>query len=159
MEALRRFSHVGLAASGLLLFGTAGGLAHGPVTLTDGQLDHVTAGAGFVFAIADAGATGAFTLLEAGTTSFGIQEPSPYPNNPGLAPSGGASDGTAIAVGTNGAVPNAPGVPSSTASVQTGGSATGNMVINHTFNQTITGVGGVSAQVGWTFVWGAWVGL
>jgi len=33
------------------------------------------------------------------------------------------------------------------------------MVVNHTFNYTAQGVGGVQAQVGWTFVYGAWIGL
>jgi hypothetical protein len=43
--------------------------------------------------------------------------------------------------------------------VITGGSANGNLVINSTINQTVHGAGGVTFQAGWTFVYGAWVGL
>jgi hypothetical protein len=70
----------------------------------------------------------------------------------------GVSVGTASAMGSNLAFPGQ-GPPSSATSVTTGGSADGNLVLGWTFNRTVTGAGGVTAQVGWTIVYGAWVGL
>jgi len=157
MKAIVRISVASLATAACLLCSSAGAIARNAGPLTDRQLDGVTAG-GFVFSTADAAATGAFNLTQTGGVSIGIQEISPYPDNPGLGANGGAAEGTAVAVGSNVTVPNQPPPTQSTA-VQTGGGTTGNMVVNHTFNYTAQGVGGVQAQVGWTFVYGAWIGL
>jgi hypothetical protein len=157
MEALMRISVAGLAAASVFLYGTAGALAHGPVALTNAQLDRVTAGA-FVAGVADAASAGVFALSTTTGNSFVVQDASPYPGNPGLGPTSGVVEGTALAVGTNLGVQGEP-APSSNTAVITGGSATGNLVINSTINQTVHGAGGVTFQAGWTFVYGAWVGL
>jgi hypothetical protein len=157
MKAQGRMMIAGLAFAGLALGGAAGARA-APNTLTDVQLDHVTAGAAAVMSSVDAAAMGALAL--AGTTSGSVvvPEPSPYPGNPGLGPAGGATDGTATAVGSNVGLSGEP-PPSSTTNVQTAGVANGNQVINSTVNQTVQGAGGVTFQAGWTFVYGAWIGL
>jgi hypothetical protein len=148
----------GLASAGLVLCGSTSALANGPATLTDGQLDRVTAGGAYVGSSSDAAAAGVLTLTATSGNSIVTPEPSPYPGQPGLAPAGGAADGTALAVGTNLSRQGEPPSFSGT-SVATGGSANGNQVVNSTINQTVQGAGGVTFQVGWTFVYGAWVGL
>ena len=80
------------------------------------------------------------------------------PQQPAFTNDAGASDGTAVSVGSNLSQQNAPPASSGT-SVTTAGAAQGNLVINHTFNYTTHGVGGVTFQTGWTFVYGGWVGL
>jgi hypothetical protein len=157
MEALTRISFISLAAADLLLWGTAGALAHSPVVLTNAQLDRVTAGA-FVAGASDAQSAGVFALSTTTGSSFVVQDASPYPGNPGLGPTSGVVEGTALAVGTNLGLQGEPS-PSSNTAVITGGSAQGNLVINSTINQTVHGAGGVTFQAGWTFVYGAWVGL
>ena len=157
MGSVKRISVSGFVSAGLLLCGTVGALANGPATLTDRQLDRVTAGA-IVGGSSDAQAAGVFTLTGTTSNSFLTQDASPYPGQPGLGPIGGVSEGTALSVGTNLGVQGAPPA-SGTTSVVTGGNADGNLAFNFTVNQTVHGAGGVTFQAGWTFVYGSWVGL
>lgn len=158
MQRISRALTSGLASFGFLLCGPLGAQAARPLTLTDAQLDGVTAGAATVVGSADAAAAGALAITATTGTSVVVPEASPYPNNPGLGATGGLSDATALAVGTNvTAVGDPP--PATATSVTTGGVATGNQVFTSTVNRTVTGAGGVTFQAGWTFVYGAWVGL
>jgi hypothetical protein len=159
MEAMRT-SIFGLAAAGALLCGAVSALAGGPLVLTNRQLDSVTAGGAIVTATTDAQATGPFSLANT-TSNSAVTSSSPYKSQPGLTNTAGAADGTAVAVGTgqnflgqSGSPP-----PSSGTSVTTVGAAEGNLVVNSTFNRTVQGAGGVTFQAGWTFVYGAWVGI
>jgi len=141
-----------------ILGAPASALAAGPTALSDAQLDRVTAGAAIVSQSSDAAALGALALATTTGASLVVPEPSPYPGQPNLGPTGGAADGTALAVGTNLGLSGEP-PPATSTSVQTQGAATGNQVITSTFNHTVQGAGGVTFQAGWTFVYGAWVGL
>ena len=131
--------------------------AGNPVELTNDQLDRVVAGGANVTSIADAQATGVFALSRTTGNALVLTGDSPIPQQPAFATNAGAAEGTAVAVGTNLGVGGA--APSSGTSVTTAGAAQGNMVINSTFNHTTQGAGGVTFQAGWTFVYGAWVGL
>ena len=146
-----------IAAFGVFASASTGAVAGNVAVLTDQQLDRVSAGAS-TGAVTDAQATGALVLTSTTANSLVVSEPSPFAGNPDLGPSGAVSDGTATAVGTNVGLPNEP-PPSRSTSVQTGGTASGNQVISSTINQTVNGAGGVTFQAGWTFVYGAWVGL
>jgi hypothetical protein len=128
-----------------------------PVELTNAQLDHITAGSATVAGSVNAQATGLLALTTTSTNSYAVGGASPYPGQPGFTTSAGLVDGTAVAVGTNLGQGGAPA--SSTTSVNTAGAATGNQVLTSTVNVTVHGVGGVTAQGGWTFVYGAWTGL
>ncbi len=141
----------GLAAPSVTWAGT-------PVELSNSQLDHITAGGAIVISSADAAATGVLTLTGTNVNSIVAGGQSAYPQQPAFTNDAGASDGTAVSVGSNLSQQNAPPASSGTA-VNTAGAANGNLVINHTFNHTTHGVGGVTFQAGWTFVYGAWVGL
>ena len=132
--------------------------AGNPVELTNDQLDRVVAGGATVTSIADSQATGVFTLSRTTGNALVVAGDSPIPQQPAFATNAGAAEGTAVAVGTNLGVSGA-AAPSSGTSVTTAGTAQGNMVINSTFNHTTQGAGGVTFQAGWTFVYGAWVGL
>ena len=131
--------------------------AGNPVELTNDQLDRVVAGGATVISAADSQATGVFTLSRTTGNALVVAGDSPIPQQPAFATNAGAAEGTAVAVGTNLGVGGA--APSSGTSVTTAGAAQGNMVINSTFNHTTQGAGGVTFQAGWTFVYGAWVGL
>jgi hypothetical protein len=157
MKAYGQMMIAGLTSATLALCAAARASA-APAPLTDGQLDGVTAGAAAVISSTDASSAGALAL--AGTTSNSVvaQEPSPYAGNPALGPAGAATDGTAVAVGSNLGLKGEPPTSSMT-NVQTAGTATGNQVISTTVNQTVQGAGGVTFQAGWTFVYGAWIGL
>jgi hypothetical protein len=128
------------------------------MVLTNGQLDRITAGAATVASSTDAQAAGVVALLNTTSNSVVAGGVSPFRGQPGLTNTAGAADGTAVAVGSNLSLQGEP-PPSSTTSVMTAGAAEGNLVTNSTFNYTVHGAGGVSAQVGWTFVSGSWVGL
>jgi hypothetical protein len=159
MTSLKQGFVKGVAAAGMIFAGTAGAAAHSPTALSDKQLDGVTAGgAVIVLSSADAAAIGALALAATVGSTFAGQQASPYPGQPELGPASGVAEGTALAVGTNLGMSGQP--PASTATgVTTAGSANGNLVINSTINRTFTGAGGVTFQAGWTFVYGAWVGL
>ena len=131
--------------------------AGNPVELTNDQLDRVVAGGATVTSVANSQATGVFTLSRTTGNALAVAGDSPIPQQPAFATNAGAVEGTAVAVGTNLGVGGA--APSSGTSVTTAGAAQGNMVINSTFNHTTQGAGGVTFQAGWTFVYGAWVGL
>jgi len=158
MGSVKRVLASNAAALGFLLSASAAAVAGNAAVLTDRELDRVTAGGAIVAAVTDAQAAGALALTSTTANSVVVPESSPYPGNPGLGPTGGAADGTATAVGTNLGLRNEP-PPSSSTSVQTGGVANGNQLMSSTINQTVTGAGGVTFQAGWTFVYGAWVGL
>ena len=159
MESLPRISVLSFAAMGVLLSGTAGALAHSPIALTDRQLDRVSAGAvSIVGSTSDAASTGVLGITQTSGNSLIVGEPSIYKDQPGLAAGAGLAEGVAVALGTNLGVKGAP-PPSAATSVQTGGAATGNLVINTGINYSVQGAGGVQFQAGWTFVYGAWVGL
>ena len=128
-----------------------------PVELSASQLDQVTAGGANVGGSSTASASGVFTLTQTTGNSIVVGGTSPY-QQPGFSSTAGASDATATAVGTNLGAQNAP-PPSSSTSVTTGGTAQGNLVITSTVNHTTNGVGGVTFQAGWTFVYGTWFGL
>lgn len=153
MKIQNRILIAGVASAGLTLLGTTAGIAH-PVTLADGQLDGVTAGAVTVVSITDAAATGSFSL--AGTTSntFGVRQAGA--SQPGLGVNAGVAEGTAVSVGTNLGFGKAP--TSTATSVQTAGTADGNVRLTQGTNYTVQGAGGVTFQAGWTFVYGAWIG-
>jgi hypothetical protein len=157
MNTVRK-SALGVAAASTLLCSAVSARADGPMILTGGQLDRVTAGAATVTSSTDAQAVGALSL--AATTSNSVVNPgtSQFTGQPGFASSIGAADGTALAVGTNVTVPGAP-PPSSSTSVTTAGTAAGNVVIISTTNHTVQGAGGVTFQAGWTVAFGAFVGL
>ena len=124
----------------------------------DGQMDRVTAGGANVASSSDAQAAGRFALTGTTGNSVVAPEPSPYPGQPGLGPTGGAADGTALAVGTNLGAQGLPPVSAST-DVVTAGEAQGNQMLGANFNHAVLGAGGVAFQVGWTFIYGAWIGL
>ncbi len=148
----------GLATAGTLLCSAFSAHAGGPMALTSRQLDRVTAGAATVFSSVDAQATGALALVQGTGTSL-VTPGTPVNGQPDLERSTiGVADGVAVAQGTNGVLLNNP-PPSSSTSVTTGGTANGNLVFTSTFNHTVTGAGGVTAQVGWTVVFGTTIGF
>lgn len=128
-----------------------------PFALEPAQLDRITAGGASVGSSSTATAAGIFTLTQTSGNSLVVGGASPY-QQPGFSSTAGATDGTALAVGTNLGAQGAP-PPASATSVVTGGTAQGNMVISSTMNHTTQGVGGVTFQAGWTFVYGTWFGL
>lgn len=153
-----RSTALGLAAAGTLLCSALSARADGPMVLTSRQLDRVTAGGVTVFSSADAQAIGALALVQ-GTGTSVVSPGTQIKGQPGFAQSSiGVADGVAVAVGTNGVLLGNP-PPSSSTSVTTGGTATGNLVITSTMNQTVHGAGGVTAQVGWTVAFGSVVGF
>src|SRR5487761_1863213 len=64
-----RTSSLTLAAAGVLLCASSTAHAGGAVALTDGQLDHVTAGSAIVSSSAIAQATGLITIATTGSNS------------------------------------------------------------------------------------------
>jgi hypothetical protein len=118
----------------------------------------VTAGAISVLSSTDAAATGALTLVQSSGTSVAFPG-TPVPGQPGLERSTiGVGEGVAVAQGTNGVLLNNP-PPSSSTSVTTGGTAGGNLVIIQSFNHTVQGAGGVTAQLGFTVAFGTVIGF
>jgi hypothetical protein len=157
MQTMRN-SVLGVATASTVLCGAISALADGPMVLTNGQLDRITAGAATVVSSTDAQAAGVLALVNTTSNSVVAGGTSPFKGQPGLTNTAGATDGTAVAAGTNLGLQGEP-PPSSSTSVTTAGAADGNLVIMSTFNHTVQGAGGVTAQVGWTFVSGSWVGL
>lgn len=155
MKARRRMIFVALASAGLAIGGAASA-ATGPAHLTDAQLDSVTAGGVSVGSSADAAGVGAFTL--GGTATNAIAVGGATPEQPGQVSGAGIADGVAVAVGTNFGFGGAPPAGTST-NVQTGGTADGNITHTTNLNVTIQSAGGVRVQLGWTYVFGGFVGL
>lgn len=153
-----RLSAIALATAGPVLCWSINALAQGPVLLTNSQLESVTAGAATVASSTDAQAAGVVALVNTTTNSTVTGGTAPYAGQPGLTNTVGATVGTALAVGTNLGQAGEP-TPSSSTAVMTGGAADGNLVINSTYNHTVQGVGGVTFQLGYTFVSGSWFGL
>jgi hypothetical protein len=157
MKAVRQLSMLSLAAAGLLL-SPLSARAGGAIALTDGQLDRVTAGGATVISSSDAQGLGVFATATTTGNTFVTQGASQIPGNPGLGTSMGIAVGTAVGVGTNLGVQGAAPASSGTA-VTTAGVADGNFVVNSTNNYTLQGAGGVTFQLGYTVVYGAWIGL
>jgi hypothetical protein len=157
MQPMRQ-SGLSVAVAGTVLCSAFATLADGPMVLTNGQLDRITAGAAIVTSSTDAQAAGVLALVNTTSNSVVAGGTSPFKGQPGLTNTAGGADGTAVAVGTNLGLQGEP-PPSSATSVTTAGAAEGNLVRNWTYNQTFQGAGGVTLQAGWTFVYGAWVGL
>ena len=151
MAANTRLILVSLFASAVAISSTA--WAGSPVELTNAQLDHITAGGAIVAGSVDAQATGVLALTSTMTNSLAVSGGSSYKGQPGYTTDAAAVAGTAVAVGNGGSS------PSSNTSVITGGAAQGNQVLTYSTNITTHGVGGVTVTNGWTFVYGAWVGL
>lgn len=154
MKVHTRILLAGLTSASLTLAGAAGAMAQ-PMSLADGQLDGVTAGAVTVVSSTDAAAVGALTLT--GTTSNTVAIRQGSQSQPGLGVNAGLAEGTAVAVGKNVGFTNSP--TSTATNVQTAGTADGNLTLSRTVNYTVQGAGGVQFQAGWTFVYGAWIGL
>ena len=126
--------------------------AGNPIELTNGQLDHITAGGAGTIGSADASAAGVLAFTQTQTQSLATLGPSPVAGNP-FNPTAAYTAGSALAAGSNLGLQGGPPASSSTA-VNTAGAAEGNYVINSTINQTVHGAGGVTFQLGWTFVYG-----
>ncbi|MGH7116616.1 MAG: hypothetical protein ACREE9_19225 [Stellaceae bacterium] len=128
-----------VVAAGALMFASPIAYAGGPVSLTDGQLDQVTAGQGGPFAEVAAGATaaGLFTTGNTQTIATTGVADSPFDGSNAMA------SGVAFGVGSNGVSPG-----SSDANVSTFTEAPGNFVVNYASNRTIYGAGGATLQVG-----------
>lgn len=158
MRIVRHLSVLSLAAAAVVLSGSGTARAGGPIALTDGQLDRVTAGGATVVSSADAQGLGVFSTATTTGNSFVTQGASQVPGNPGLGTSMGVAVGTAVGVGTNLGVQGAAPASSGTA-VTTAGVADGNFVLTSSNNYAVQGAGGVTFQVGWTVVYGSWIGL
>jgi hypothetical protein len=158
MRAVRQLSVLSLAAAATLLSSGLTAQAGGPLALTDRQMDRVTAGGATVGSSADAYGLGVFATATTTGNTFVTQGASPVPGNPGLGTSMGVAVGSAVGVGTNLGVSGA-APPSSGTSVTTSGTADGNFVINSTSNYVLQGAGGVTYQLGYTVVYGGWIGL
>lgn len=154
MKVQTRILIAGLTSAGLTLAGAAGASAR-PISLADEQLDGVTAGAVTVVSSTDAQAVGALALTGTTSNAVGVRQGST--SQPGLGVNAGLAEGTAVAVGTNVGFSNSP--TSAATSVQTAGTADGNLTLNKTVNYSVQGAGGVRFQAGWTVVYGAWIVL
>src|SRR5581483_2631093 len=101
MQAIRT-SFLGLTAAGAVLCGAAAARADGPMVLTPRQLDRVTAGSSaIVISSTDAQASGVVSLATTTSNSVVTGGVQPFAGQPNLTNTGGAADGTALAVGTN----------------------------------------------------------
>ena len=126
--------------------------AGGPISLSEKQLDRVTASGALVFSTADAQATGLITQASAGANSVfgsnaGVQD--------GFGSEAGLSSGTAVSLGSNGQAKGAPPATSNT-SVTTGGVPEGNFTMTFTANKTSSALG-LTIQGGFTFVYGVFI--
>lgn len=130
---------------------SANARAAGPVPLTDGELDHVSAGSALVTSSADAQATGLNVM--ASTTSNSILGTN-QGVEPGFGSVGGVASGTAVAWGLN-PLGNSNGAPPPTSStnVTTTGVAQGNFTLTIGGNATSSALG-QTIQVGTTSVYG-----
>ncbi|MGC2201351.1 MAG: hypothetical protein WA633_14565 [Stellaceae bacterium] len=152
-----------LTAAGALLCSSAIAQAGSAVALSEGQLDHITAGSAIVASTADAQATGLKTY--ATTLSSSILGTNQSVEN-GFGSEGGNTSGVAVAWGLNPfgnkggnglTVTGDPApAPSSSTNVTTGGAAQGN------YTQTISGgttntALGQTIQIGFTSVYGVFV--
>lgn len=158
MRAVARLSAISLVMAAFFIPCSCVARAGGPIALTEGQLDLVTAGGASVLSSADALGQGVFATATTTGNTFVTQGASQVPGNPGLGTSMGVAVGTAVGVGTNLGVAGAAPASSGTA-VTTAGSADGNYVLKSTNNYTVQGAGGLTFQAGWTVVYGAWIGL
>jgi hypothetical protein len=134
------FTIKSLVAAGALMCAATVAQAGGPIALTDGQLDRVTAGQGGPAAEVGAAATasGLFTVGNTETIATTGVGNSPFNGSDAYA------SGVAVGQGLNGVTPGA-----SSADVTTATEAPGNFVATVAFNQTIYGIG-TTLQVGFS---------
>lgn len=128
--------------------------AAGPVPLTDGELDHVSAGSALVTSSVDAQATGLNVMATTVSNSIlgtnqGVE--------PGFGSVGGIASGSAVAWGLN-PLGNSNGLPPPTSStnVTTAGVAQGNFNVTIGGNATSSALG-QTIQVGTTSVYGVFI--
>jgi hypothetical protein len=137
--ALLKGLTAGVAGAALLCL-SATAYAHGPIALTDSQLDRVTAGFGFGVSTAALAGGGNLALTQ---TDGGVYGTTQSLSNGGFTQTGVAG-GTASAV--------APGGSYATG-VDTTGSVAGSTLVNSGIHGTVVGSGG-SISVGFTYVSG-----
>jgi hypothetical protein len=137
------------------MFASPGARAGGPIALTEGQLDHVTAGAVVVAGTALSTATGFQTFTQTNTGAGVAYSPNTSNTGNDFGSYGGLVVSAATAESTNGAAAGAaPATQSATA--QTAGGADGN------FTRIISGSGTVTTPwstttVSMTYAYGALV--
>ncbi len=142
-----------------LLAGACGAAAGGAVALTDRMLDRVTAGSAAALLSSTASqATGALAITSAGTQTVIAPGESPIRGQPDLGETMGVAQGSAVAFGTNHSQTGLPPTTSTT-NVVTDGVADGNFVWKSAVKETFHGAGGVTAQIGWTVIYGGWLGF
>lgn len=140
-----------LATSTMLLSISPIANAGGPIALSDGQLDRLTAGAAVVFANSGGLATGLITgATSAANTIYG----STQGVEDGFGSEGGLAVGTAVTF-TAGQAQGAPPSTSST-NVSTGGAAEGNFTMSFSGGGKVTAAG-LTIQSGFTAVYGAFI--
>lgn len=140
------------SAAVVLLLSSASAHAGSPTSLTDRQLDGVTAGGALVFSTADAQAAGLITMASAGANSvFGSNQGVEN----GFGSESGIASGTAVSLASNGAAKGAP-PPASATNVTTGGVPEGNYTMVISANRTSSALG-LTVQGGFTFVYGVFV--
>jgi hypothetical protein len=160
MQIATKTSVIALSMAVMLLIGASGALAGGATVLTDRALDKISAGAAAVAFSADAQGAGTLVITGTNGTSFVVSSGPQFAGQPDLQASLGVADGAAVAQGNNFGQPSQPfGPASSSSNVTTNGAAVGNFVTKNTYNSTITGAGGVTASVGFTYVYGGWLGI
>ena len=144
MSIIGRKTTLSILAAGVWLGTPTGVVAGGQVTLTERQLDSVTAAQGGPAAesAAAAAASGLTTVGNSSTVAVTGVGNSPFNGSTGQA------TGVAFGLGANGVIP---GTSSATAS--TFAEAPGNVVVNLNYTQTIYGIGStlqvsVSASTG-----------
>jgi hypothetical protein len=142
------------ALVGTLLYTSVAAHAGGPIPLTDGQLDRLTAGSAIVFSNVDAQAIG--LKAYSSTLSNSILGTNPSVEN-GFGSEGGTTSGVAVAWGLN-PLGNSAGAPppASSTNVTTGGGAQGNFTLMIAGGGTSSALG-QTIQVGVMSVYGVFV--
>lgn len=135
------------------MFASPGARAGGPIALTEGQLDHVTAGAVVVFGSGLGTASGLSTFTQTNTTAAAGYNPNTSNTGNDFGSYGGLAIAATTAQSTNGAVTGAPPATQSATS-NTGGAADGN------FTRTLSDSGTVTTPwstttVSMTYAYGA----
>jgi hypothetical protein len=127
---------VSVVVAGTLSFASMGVDAGSPVTLTERQLDNVTAGQGGPFAGSAAAATGLGLTVFGGTQTTALTGVGSPGNDGPFAGSNAQAIAYAYGGGLNGVLPG-----SGTASAVTATEAPGNLTANIGFNYTVYGIG------------------
>ena len=150
MLAIIKTFTLSVVAIGVLVYSTHIARAGSSIALSDGQLDHITAGGVTVTAGAASTSQALWTSAQSNTTTIVGSAPGRVS---GADTQGGLATGTAISNGTNFANTTAP-PPSQSTSVTTGGTVGGNLVITMSNNTTLSGLG-LTIQTGFTSIYGA----